>query len=416
MRADSMPRILTLSGTIPGEPGVGGVILRDLMSELPAGTLQCIPAATRQVIDLGWLEHAPELAGHVVRRYETGWRPVRGITGELFGRAARLATFTRHCRQLVEDICNSEAAKSCDLVWAILDCPTVIEIAETVARRLNKPLVVHVWDAPELLVNHLQMDRWSASAMLKRFSRTIRAAERIGVICEQMQQTYRQQHGEGNYIVMRHGIREDLWRDAKEPADRLMIGFAGSITAVEPFRQLVAMLDANNWILNGRPVTLRLIGSRYTLDSRQAQHIEFFGWRSLEETVRLLSECSMTYLPQPFDRALRPLAELSFPTKLTTYLAAGCRVLLHAPEYASVVPFLAEYPIGAVCHSLDNSSLANAFAELDRMPQTDITRAVHSARQDEFNSHVFVQRFCTLAGTEYGSDAQPETAQLAEQV
>ena len=79
-----------LSGTIPGEPGVGGVILNDLVNEVSAGVLSCISLPTQPVVDLGWLNKAPDLAGHFVRRYETGWRPVRMLArvGEQTGQAA----------------------------------------------------------------------------------------------------------------------------------------------------------------------------------------------------------------------------------------------------------------------------------------------------------------------------------------
>lgn len=392
------PRILTLSGTIPGEPGVGGVILNDLMTQLPSGTLQCIPAPSQQVVELGWLDRAPELAGHVVRRFETGWRPVRGIAGEIIGRAACIAKFNSHCRQITDQICRHPAAASCDIVWSILDCPTVIQVASDVASRLRKPMVALVWDAPELLVNSLTMDRWSGAAMQNRFAAIMRSADRVGVICEQMQQAYQKQFGGDKYVVLRHGIRDELWKNATHDLERLIIGFAGSITAAQPFRQLIAALDEHNWTVNGKHVTLRLIGSRYTLDSRKAQHIEFFGWRSLDETVRLLSECHLAYLPQPFENHLRPLAELSFPTKLTTYLAAGCPVLLHAPEYGSVVPFMTQHSIGVGCQSLATEEIAAALSQLDRQSRPDLSSAIDRTRRDEFSSDTFLQRFRQLIG------------------
>ncbi|MCA9051736.1 MAG: hypothetical protein KDA89_23520 [Planctomycetaceae bacterium] len=406
-------RVLTLSGTIPGEPGVGGVILKDLMMALPPGMLQCFPAVSQHVIQLGWLDHAAELAGYVVRRYETGWRPVSGVIGEAVGRVARLAAFSRHCRQLVREVCASPAAQDCDIVWAILDCPTVIEIAAEVARRLNKPFVVLVWDAPELLVNQLCMDRWSGAVMLKRFAELIRGAERVGVICEQMQAAYENHFGPGEYVILRHGIREELWKEVNEEPRCMKIGFAGSITAAEPFRALIAALDELEWTVNGRSVTLRLIGSRYTLDSRQAQHIEFFGWRSLEDTIRLLSECSLAYLPQPFEYHLRPLAELSFPTKLSTYLAASCPVLLHAPEYASLVPFLSAYPVGQCCHSLETGDVSRALRQTDQLQTADVAAAIHAARQNEFSSSVFVNRFGQLIGWPVRCRSESKSAELA---
>ncbi|EMI17887.1 glycosyltransferase [Rhodopirellula maiorica SM1] len=379
---------------------MGGVILNELKQSVPSDSLKFIPIPSRQVIDLSWLDHATDLAGHVVRKYETGWRPVKGIAGEALGWLARKALFERHCTQLTQQICATDAAKHCDKIWAILDCPTVIQIATGVAKRLNKPLSILVWDAPELLVNSLNMDRWSASNMLYRFSKTIQHAESVGVICEQMQTAYMNQFGPKPYVILRLGIRRDMWYSPGPlpNSNRIIIGFAGSITAQQPFRQLIKMLDETNWRIHNKDVTLRLIGSRYTLDARQPQRIEYFGWCSLSETVRLLAECHMLYLPQPFEANLRPLAELSFPTKLTTYVAAGRPVLLHAPRYASVTPFLNDYPLGLACHSLETDSLRRCAEQLDRLPNESVAAAIDAVRHTEFNDSVFVKRFNQLIG------------------
>lgn len=417
MTDSAFPRILGISGTIPGEPGVGGVILSDLIRSFPDGVLSFIPIVSPHVIDLGWLARGVGIQGHAIRRYETGWRPVNGLAGEAMGRVARRIKFGRHCRQLVDEICRNEAAQSADVVWAILDCPTVIEIATQIAEQLNKPLVVLIWDSPELLINQLHIDRWSAAAMIRQFHSTIRKARSVGVICEQMRQTYANDIGPNNYIILRHGIQKQLWADTQPKNNgRITIGFAGSITAAKPFEAMVRTLNENNWLIDGKPVVLRLIGSRYLLDSRQAQQIEYFGWRSLSDTIRLLSECSLLYLPQPFSASLRPLAELSFPTKLTTYLAAGRRVLLHAPEYASVVDFMRKYPVGKVCDSLESEAIAGALLELDSLPETEIQTAIAGARHDEFNQHVFVNRFRELVGMEQMSEPATATKQLAGQL
>ena len=416
MTERSNPKVLVLSGTIPGEPGVGGVILGDLQKALPARALEFIPAVTQQIVDLGWLDRAERLAGHVSRRFEPGFRPVRGIVGEIVGAAARKIKFERHCKELVAEICKNEAAKSCNKIWAVLDCQTVIHIATAVAQRLQKPLVVMVWDAPELLVRQYNLDRWSAANLLESFQRTVRESESVGVICEQMQKTYTEKFGSSQYVILRHGIREDLWAKSTESAsDRLIIGFAGSITAQQPFNRLINALDEANWNIQGRNVTLRLIGSRYTLDSRQPQRIEYFGWRSLDETVQLLAECDLEYLPQPFEEHLRPLAELSFPTKLTTYLAAGKRVLLHAPTYASVNSFFQKYPVGNICSSLETPQIISAVENLIRRSKLEVDSAIDAARKTEFNNLVFVNRFQKLIGFDWQSRESSTAPEAVEQ-
>lgn len=393
------PRILTLSGTVPNEPGVGGVILEDLRKGLPENTLGFYPALSVAAKSGGWLDRANGVIGHIERRYETAYRPLKGVAGEWISRAARKAKFESHCGRCVDQICSNEAVQHCERVWAILDCPTAIEIASAVATKLGKPLSVLVWDAPELLSQKFHMDRWSVRSMMDRFANTLRAAESVGVICEQMEQAYRQQFGENDYIILRHGIEPELCFDpATEISEgRITIGFAGSITAKQPFDKLIQLLDECGWQWAGREIALRLIGSRYVLDSRKPQHIEYFGWRSLQETVELLSQCTLLYLPQPFEPSLRPLAELSFPTKLTTYIAAGRRVLLHATDYGSITPFMKRHPIGVACSSLEVNSLRTAIEKLLEMPGAPLASAITRCREDEFSADVFQSRFRELA-------------------
>ncbi len=141
-----------------------------------------------------------------------------------------------------------------------------------------------------------------------------------------------------------------------------------------------------------RKVILRMAGTRYLLEPRGPQQIEYFGWRSVEETIEILSEADLLYLPQPFAESLRPLAELSFPTKLSTYLAAGRPVLLHAPSYASVCPFFKRFAFGQHCESLNENDIAKKVLDCVDASATELMH-VHEAREQELNAIMFESRF-----------------------
>ena len=54
------------------------------------------------------------------------------------------------------------------------------------------------------------------------------------------------------------------------------------------------------------------------------------------DVVEELAACDLTFLPQPFSDSKRFVAEYSFPTKLSSYLAAGTPCLVLAPANASL--------------------------------------------------------------------------------
>ena len=403
------PRTLLVTGTLPGTAGVGAIILRDLLADMPKGSVCCVAAVRRGTGTRSSQDRDCQADVVFERRFETAYRPVRGLAGEIVSAVVRRALFRRHVAGFVTQATASGQRHAVELVWAVLDCPTTILAARDVAGRLGVPLVVLVWDPPEVLAAQLNHDRFTRSALLSEFESTMRFADRCGVVGESMKARYDAAYGQ-QCVIVRHGLASSRWREVRSrtwPGREVRVGYAGSITAPGTFRTLVQMLDSRGWELGGRDVVLRLIGARHQLNPRGPQRIEYYGWRSVDETVTLLSECNLLYLPQSFSERLRPLAELSFPTKLSTYLAAGRPVLLHAPHYASVAPFFERYPFGVWCRSMELDTLASALCRL-AVPGADVDqtcRHVERARQEELNADVFRRRFRQLLGLEQGERA-----------
>lgn len=244
--------------------------------------------------------------------------------------------------------------------------------------------------------------------MLAEFGRVIRASDRCAVVGESMKEAYDEQF-EKDCIIVRHGVTEKLRSlegNARRESSSYVIGYAGSITADDSFAVLIRALDNAGWQINGKSVTLRLAGVRYVLNSAQPQRIEYLGRRSVAETVSLMAEANILYLPQPFVEELRELASLSFPTKLSTYLASARPVILHAPEYAAVVPFIKRFPFGRWCDSLDAGQLWAHITSLLADPQECVRciRAGQDAVATELNANVFLDRFREFAGLKAGRD------------
>lgn len=346
------PSFLLLTGTAPASPGVGGVILRDLVQIAGPQNCRCLWLASKYDRQVPYLSDV-ETVVHT-RRFETGYRPVRGIVGEMIcGAAMRLLR-----PAMLQQSCNTAEylihQHRPDFLLAVLDSPASVQLAYEIHRRTGIPLRTIVWDDVEVVCRERQLDRWTRRWIRESFSRTLRASERIAVICENMRDAYRSEHGVDSFIL-RHGVarsESDPGRRRQAPGDCDIIGFAGSITAPDCLNSLVKALDQIGWHLNGRNIGLRLLGCRYTFDSRQPQRIEYFGWRPVAEARDLLAECSCLYLPQTFSMDSRRFSELSFPTKLSTYVAAQRPILLHAPAYSSLSGFWQDCELGPHCKEL----------------------------------------------------------------
>jgi len=397
----AVPRTLLLAGTPPNPDGVGGIILADLCEFLPPDSVRvaCIVE--------GQPRPDPVVAqGLRLRSFPVDFQRRPTSRFGLPGRAVNALAQTRRNRvaisRAVDDCVRWAREEGVGQVWAVLDSPLVTEIAAPVAERLGVPLRTTVWDDVHHNNRYYGLDRFTARRSLDGFAKALRKSSAIAAIGESMREEYRRVYGVES-VVVRHGVapdRDELARP-REDDGLVRIGFAGSISASSAFELLLKALDGLGWRLGGREVCLRLLGHRFDLRSPVPRHVECFGWRSVDDTIRLLGGCDFNYLPQPFEADWAPFTRLSFPSKLTTYLATGRPMLLHAPPTGSLVPFNERYGFARACTSLDREALVQALQDmLDPAIAAASVAGGRKALAEEFTREHFRESFARFLGVD----------------
>jgi len=287
-----------------------------------------------------------------------------------------------------------------DLIWAVLNSPSAILLARPLAHALRVPLVVSVWDPPEYLADDERLEPRTRHRVLREFGRAMKSATRRAVISENMREEYRRRYGI-DAIVHRHGISDELRHPPKQApaaADRLVIGVAGNLYARREWNALLAALTLHQWRIGGRQVILRVMSSGIQATAKGPAQIEYLGWRSPEETIRLLADADVGYLPYWFDERYRLSVRLCFPTKLCTYLAAGIPTWFHGPEDSSVTRFFRSYPAGVCCHSRKPDVIAASLDRLatDGLLYSSAVAAGQAALDSELSFATFIDRFAEL--------------------
>ena len=403
-------RLLLLTGTAPAPHGVGGIILHDLAGFLPKGMLSVV-----HVADAGQTRDEITPNGDPMRVLSL---PYRRRPTSRWGRPGRLLDWLRMTQANRRNVAHGVRAcieyakkQQVDAVWAVLNTPATIELAAPVAEALNLPLRVLVWDDIEHNIGFFGLDRFTANASRRSFEQAVQRADSLAVIGETMQAEYERRYGKRGVIV-RHGADEAMFEGVKPSIEgQIRIGFAGSVSARSAVHCLLNALDSLGWSIGERKVTLVLMGDRFDLRSKVPRRIECLGYRSVEEAIGVLSACTINYLPQPFEASWRPFAELSFPTKLTSYLAAGAPILLHAPPHASLPAFFAKHPFGALCEVLDAGALAKSLQGLcdDEALRTAARTAGERARAEDFSVARFRASFAEFIGLDLGEAAVAAT-------
>ena len=406
-----VPRILVVSPVAPVPEGVGGVYLRDLCLMYPADRLAF---AILPGIGTGpWpdaLAAAPRTTLALV--------PERGFNrwGRRVQRSSRgvfdVYVAHRYLPRLVEQVATFAQRVQPELLWMLLAGPTMINIAASVARRVRRPMVTTVWDAPDYFLPHYWDIRGkSLDRLMDYFGAAVRSSVRCAVASPEMQTAYESRYGT-RCVPMIHGMPESRWlppTGLRGPNEPFVIGYAGSLYAKREWDALVAALSSVGWRVAGREVIVRVLASGFDVRVSGPARIEFLGWHSTTDALALLSQCDVCYVPYWFDDAFRPGVELSFPNKVSLYLAAGRPIFFHGPRESTPTRFLARWPVGVASHSLDSGEILAALntAAIDAGFHAAAADAIPRALRAELGMHVFRRRFGEFLGVDDAVLAPP---------
>ena len=347
---------MLLSGAGPGTGNVAELLIREM--------LDC-PGV--EPVHFAGLMNAPS-GGHLTNSRllhqnffappgEFGRRNASGIQGTLQCIADRLQRYEPAIRKLAQEVIHFVQEIKPDRLWAILSSTVAIDVAYFVQKATGVKMLIHVWDDPRHIMTQRQLDRFTVRRTMKRFDYLLAHAEKMGVICEQMAEAYAKKSS-APAVIIRHGLKERVHpRSEPSSKDEFRIGLSGSMYCYSAWKALQETLDKLDWRIGSRRIVLVVAGSEIQFRAFKSAECRFYGWRSLEQVDELLSECDLLYVPHPFESYQEPLARLSFPTKLSAYVATGRPILLHAPEYSSLTPFCRQHQFGLLTPELNSEKL-----------------------------------------------------------
>lgn len=364
-----MDRILLLTDIPPTPEYTAGIVLDQLSRFLPEGALGCF--CVRSPFMDGTL--SPDLKGVPIRyasKPREYWRARPGSIGDLTSYFGEWYTDRVSLRPLKREIIRFGEEIGASKVWCVLQGQTMIRLALPVAEGLGCPLYTQIWDPPGWWLREHRVDQRSAKKIFAVFDRVIRSSVACGTASIPMAEDYSERYGIPT-IPLLPSLDPSIARPIRirpENGDRFVIGMAGQLYAEREWNALMKALERNDWKIAGRDVTIRHIGRPVNIRPEWSDRVEECGWQSQDETIRLISETDLAYCPYWFDRVFEEEARLSFPSKLTTYFAAGVPVLFHGPEYASPARFIRENQAGLCCHSVEPVEIVKVLVELMESP------------------------------------------------
>lgn len=255
---------------------------------------------------------------------------------------------------LAPKIANFAKIQNVDRIWVVLQGQTMVRLAHYLPKMLSCPLYTQVWDPFGWWLRANKINFLTKRNLLKQFSEVISQSVSCATASWDMSNFYSEKYGIKNNPVIA-GLPEEY---CLPPATKMhegsefIIGMAGQIYASDEWNSLILALNNVGWTINGRNVRIRLLGESIHLSAQLPLCIEYLGWRSQKDTINLLEQADVLYLPYWFKAEFDEECRNSFPSKLVTYFASGRPVMCHSPKYASPAKYIFTNNAGYLCNSM----------------------------------------------------------------
>ncbi len=240
-------------------------------------------------------------------------------------------------------------------IWVILQGQTMVRLAAHLSKELEEILLfIQLWDPFELWLREHGIDKFTAYRLLKKFDYVISRSAFCATASWSMSESYSKLYGVKNIPIFASLPSTWVKESAKSLHDRneFIISIAGQFYAKEEWRAFISALNQVNWCINGKTIKIRVMGRYFEFSTQLPTNFQYLGWRDQEETIDLLEESDLLYLPYWFSKEFYLESTECFPSKLAGYLASGRPVFCHAPNYASPAKYIAQNNAGYVCSSL----------------------------------------------------------------
>lgn len=397
--AEPAPGIILLSATAPGDEFAGGRYVRSMIDLYPANRLSyfCVypvgdikpPAEDIAQLSLLWAAHP------VSKRFAAAGT----------GRSAAYAAAWRRALDkaavdIAREVVDVARWRRAEVILVSLNDPLLFRIARVLAEITRLRLAVLVADPPDHLWTSMRVPEEFRDELMADFSKVMERAERCATISEKMACHFERDYGHGP-LLLRHSLAEELGRPGRAATrqdDELVIAILGSLYAADAISAFFAALESVDWNVAGRRVSIICLTSRLPPSARETMPIRHLGWLEQDAAVAALAEADVGYVPYWFDEAYTTAVEQSFPSKLSTFAAAGLPVFFHGPARSSVVQFLEQRPMGLACTSLEPSDIIahlRGFAE-DAAFFASAGAAAERTFREELSHGVFRSRLMQL--------------------
>jgi len=251
-------------------------------------------------------------------------------------------------------------------------CPiqgeVMTRIVDEVHEMINIPYIIQIWDPIEWWMYDSKFSKDRAQIVKRIYDNLIRNASSCITSSPYMTSYFKEEYSVDCYDISINSLDNEY--DSIINENCFIIAISGQIYAYEETKKLLDTLELMNWEYKGKKIYFYYYGSWFNscIDTSlyHSENIVIKGFYPQDELLIELSKVNILYCPYFFSEQseLKKVSELSFPSKLVSYLSVDTPILIHAPNYASPYKFVKQYDCGYLIDSISESEIKNELISI----------------------------------------------------
>ena len=294
-------------------------------------------------------------------------------------------------------------------IWCPLQGEVLGKLLRDIKKQFNIPYIVQIWDPIEWWMDYNEFDSKRYNNTLELFDYVIKESSCCITTSKAMSKEYNKRYGIKCIEVM-PAVDKRYNLDYKQDKDKFIIALSGQLYAKDEFDALLDALDSINWKYNNKEIYFEHYGiwNKDYLDKEKHKkyldRIILKGFMPQKDLLDNLAKVNLLYCPYFFsqDKSLKTVSELSFPSKLITYLSLKVPTLLHAPSYSSPYLFLEKTNSCFLLDTLNKQDIVKTLKEIiDKKDYEELLSNASKIFDKNFTMEIMKDNFLYALNIEY---------------
>lgn len=305
-------------------------------------------------------------------------------------------------KKIEKELINYIKINNITKIWCPIQGEVLTRIMANIYRKTKIPYVVQIWDPIEWWIKEHNFDKIRANETLEIYRNVIKNATKCITTSRFMSNKYKKELSIKCVTVMPPINIKINKIPVKREDSAIIIAMCGQVYARQELDKLLMALDEMNWQYNGKKIFFYHYGIWNETYINSEKHKKWEdrivkkGFLPQDELFNELIKCDLLYCPYFFtkDKIERKVSELSFPSKLVTYLAINVPILIHAPEYSAPYKFLKENNGAYFINTLKVNRIKDLLSEILQFKEKEtIVENARLAFSENFTEEKVKQNF-----------------------